>query len=48
MRMKSKGNAHLIKMVQLIIEEEGEGAIIRKARSLYEHGRSSSLLKLKV
>ena len=30
------------------IESRGEGIIIRKVNSLYEHGRSFSLLKIKV
>lgn len=34
--------------VQKIIEDGGEGIILQKGYSLYESGRSSSLLKLKV
>lgn len=31
-----------------VIDDEGEGVILRKPASLYEHGRNESLLKLKV
>ena len=31
-----------------VVEDGGEGVILRKPNSLYEFGRSSSLLKLKV
>ena len=34
-------------LVQAIVEDGGEGIIMRKARSLYEQGRSTSLFKLK-
>lgn len=34
--------------IQKIIKNGGEGAILRKPKSIYESGRSSSLLKLKV
>ena len=33
---------------ETIVENEGEGVILRRKGSLYEHGRSLSLLKLKV
>ena len=33
---------------QDIIEDGGEGVILRKVGSFYEHGRTSSLIKLKV
>ena len=35
-------------MSRLIIEDEGEGVILRKPGSKYDSGRSPSLLKLKV
>jgi ATP-dependent DNA ligase len=35
-------------MVQEIINDGGEGIILRKVNSLYEYGRTSSLIKLKV
>eukprot|EP00026_Physarum_polycephalum_P002151 Phypoly_transcript_02156.p1 GENE.Phypoly_transcript_02156~~Phypoly_transcript_02156.p1 ORF type:complete len:735 (+),score=101.72 Phypoly_transcript_02156:694-2898(+) len=34
--------------VNMIIENGGEGAILRKVGSLYDHGRSPSLIKLKI
>ena len=40
--------SHLNKVVQLVIEDGGEGVILRKIGSLYEQGRSQSLLKFKV
>lgn len=39
---------HLTKALQQIINDEGEGVILRKPNSEYEHGRSTALLKLKV
>eukprot|EP00026_Physarum_polycephalum_P002482 Phypoly_transcript_02489.p1 GENE.Phypoly_transcript_02489~~Phypoly_transcript_02489.p1 ORF type:complete len:757 (+),score=113.72 Phypoly_transcript_02489:481-2751(+) len=38
---------HLTASSQHIIQDGGEGVILRKPKSLYEHGRSSNLLKLK-
>ena len=35
-------------MSQHIIGDGGEGVILREPKSLYKHGRSESLLKLKV
>jgi ATP-dependent DNA ligase len=35
-------------IVQEVIEDEGEGVIMRKVGSMYEHGRSPNLIKLKV
>ena len=34
--------------IQMVIDDGGEGIIVRKVGSLYEHGRSKELLKLKV
>ena len=39
---------HLSKSTNLIVKDEGEGLILRMPQSVYEHGRSTSLLKLKV
>ena len=38
----------MARMVKGAIESRGEGIIMRKVNSLYEHGRSFSLLKIKV
>jgi ATP-dependent DNA ligase len=35
-------------MVKTILDNAGEGVILRKMGSRYEHGRSTSLLKFKV
>lgn len=35
-------------LVKQIINEGGEGIILQMASSLYEHGRSHSLIKIKV
>jgi hypothetical protein len=43
-----KNGQHLSGLVEGIIEDGGEGVILRKVASLYEFGRSSSLIKLKV
>lgn len=34
--------------VQKILDDEGEGGILRKVGSKYDHGRSTNLIKLKV
>lgn len=34
--------------VQSVVDSGGEGIIVRKSFSYYEHGRSASLLKFKV
>lgn len=34
--------------IDIILKENGEGIVLRKPFSDYEHGRSSSLFKLKV
>jgi DNA ligase-1 len=46
-RVKCTNLAHVSKAVQSIIDEEGEGIILRKCNSVYEHGRSHNLIKLK-
>lgn len=38
---------HLLKIFNLVIKNNGEGLMLRKPRSIYENGRSNSLLKLK-
>ena len=38
----------MISFAQDIINNNGEGAVLRRVGSLYENGRSSSLLKFKV
>lgn len=43
---ESSGNLKLF--VENIIEDGGEGVILRKHSSLYEPGRSQNLIKLKV
>ena len=44
----SKGTHHLKIAIRRILGNGGEGVILQKRGSLYEAGRSSSLLKLKV
>jgi ATP-dependent DNA ligase len=46
--MACKNSSHLYEMVKEVIEEEGEGLIVQRAASEYEHGRTLSLIKLKV
>lgn len=46
--MECFGKKQLHEMIKKITQNEGEGAILRKHGSLYEHGRSESLLKFKV
>eukprot|EP00026_Physarum_polycephalum_P000948 Phypoly_transcript_00949.p1 GENE.Phypoly_transcript_00949~~Phypoly_transcript_00949.p1 ORF type:complete len:1118 (+),score=84.56 Phypoly_transcript_00949:49-3402(+) len=46
-RLKCKNLASISKTVQAIIDEEGEGVILRRCGSKYEHGRNSDLIKLK-
>lgn len=42
-----KGRAHLDDELKRVQDQEGEGLMLRRAGSLYEAGRSSSLLKVK-
>ena len=44
---KIKDRKHLQTLHKSITKQKGEGSMIRKSRSLYEHKRSSSLLKYK-
>lgn len=46
--MLCKDNITTKNLMKEVIENEGEGLILRKVRSIYENGRSSSLVKLKV
>lgn len=48
MRVLCDGPTHIKKVTQEVIEGIGEGVILRKVGSLYEAGRSESLVKLKV
>lgn len=43
-----KGKDHLMQMLDQVIKKGGEGIMLRKPASLYEHGRSWALLKLKM
>lgn len=47
-RVLCKSSTHLNQFTAGIIDETGEGVILRKRASLYEHGRSPNLVKLKV
>ena len=47
-RFQFKRNMSHNFFIQVIVPDGGEGIILRKCGSLYEHGRSFSLLKLKV
>lgn len=47
-RMKCKKGTHLREMMEGIVEGGGEGIMLRKIASFYEHGKSQSLLKIKV
>ena len=47
-RILGKSNEHVQVAIDGIISGGGEGAIMRKTGSLYERGRTSSLIKLKV
>lgn len=47
-RLSCTSRKQFIKSLRSVINEGGEGVILRKPHSLYEHGRSTSLLKFKV
>ena len=47
-RTMAKSEAHMKFILHGVLEDAGEGLIARKVGSLYEHGRTSSLLKIKV
>eukprot|EP00026_Physarum_polycephalum_P001573 Phypoly_transcript_01575.p1 GENE.Phypoly_transcript_01575~~Phypoly_transcript_01575.p1 ORF type:complete len:894 (+),score=113.77 Phypoly_transcript_01575:551-3232(+) len=46
-RLAVENHLDLEDIVKCIIEEGGEGVILRKIGSIYEHGRTSALLKIK-
>ena len=48
MLVRCKTSNHVNKSLQNILEHSGEGIILRERGSTYEHGRSRSLIKLKV
>jgi DNA ligase-1 len=45
---KCTGQTHLNEYMQNILQEGGEGVMLRRPQSLYEPGRSKSLYKFKV
>lgn len=47
-RIMCKATSLLENFLQQIINNNGEGVIMRKPHTLYERGRSTSLVKLKV
>ena len=47
-RVLCKDTTQVDLFIQHIIDDGGEGVILRKLRSKYEYGRTSTLFKLKV
>lgn len=47
-RLRCGRKQQLTAFVKTIIDDDGEGVIMRKPDSLYENGRSKSVIKLKV
>ena len=47
-RVLCASKKQLIKALKIILDEGGEGVILRRPGSKYEHGRSNHLFKLKV
>jgi len=47
-RLRCESLQEMNKFLSLIIKDEGEGIVLRKPKSVYEQGRSPSLLKIKV
>lgn len=47
-RIFVEGKLQITKSILQIINDEGEGVVFRRPGSLYEHGRSTSLVKYKV
>ena len=45
--VKCKGREHLDEFMEEVTSDEGEGVMLRKADSLYQRSRSSTLLKVK-
>jgi hypothetical protein len=48
LRVQCCDNSHVNEMIEAILDDGGEGVIMRKMGSQYEHGRTTALLKLKV
>lgn len=48
MRVLCQNNKHVNELISGALEDGGEGVILRKVGSEYEHGRTSSLIKLKI
>lgn len=48
MRLLCNSNEISDLILDNVVEHEGEGIILRKLGSIYEHGRSTSLVKIKV
>eukprot|EP00026_Physarum_polycephalum_P001627 Phypoly_transcript_01629.p1 GENE.Phypoly_transcript_01629~~Phypoly_transcript_01629.p1 ORF type:complete len:1030 (-),score=139.53 Phypoly_transcript_01629:75-3164(-) len=46
-RILAKSEAHMKFLLNIVLENSGEGLIARKVGSVYENGRSSALLKIK-
>lgn len=46
--VKCRGTEHLQEHLHSVVASEGEGVMLRKPHSLYEHGYTSTLLKAKV
>jgi len=44
---RCEGQDHLLKMLKKVLLKGGEGIMLRRPNSMYEHGRSHSLLKVK-
>lgn len=47
-KKRMEGEDMIKRMVEGVINEGGEGVVLRRVKSLYSHGRSSDLVKLKV
>eukprot|EP00026_Physarum_polycephalum_P001009 Phypoly_transcript_01010.p1 GENE.Phypoly_transcript_01010~~Phypoly_transcript_01010.p1 ORF type:complete len:1168 (+),score=148.17 Phypoly_transcript_01010:225-3728(+) len=47
-RVLCKNYTHLNWSIHCIVDDEGEGVILRKIKTKYEHGRTPNLLKLKM
>lgn len=46
--MECRSRKNLDFLLEKIMEEKGEGIMLRRQGSKYEHGRSPSLIKMKV
>lgn len=47
LRVGCKDKSHVKKFVSAVLRDGGEGVILRKPKSHYEHGRSANLVKIK-